>query len=142
MNADERFSIIGTSRVLARLSPRVQRLLAEMMREERITAGTTIFEQGERAKGLLLVAEGRLSVHLARNVSLERHLGAGQLLGELGMFGQGVRTATVTAATDVVLLSLDYPRFRELLIQFPEALWTLCDVAVERIVELERELLD
>jgi CRP-like cAMP-binding protein len=128
------------SPVLARMPGESVRRLAEMVREERFDAGETLWERGEPAGGVAVVASGRLEVFAASADRPARVLGPGELLGEYGMFGAGVRSATVRAAEPAVVYTLEYPRFRAFLESSPGALSVLLEVAVARLVEVEERL--
>jgi CRP-like cAMP-binding protein len=93
-----------------------------------------VFERGEPADCILVVAEGRLSVWVPDSEGAVEILGPGALLGEYGLFAGFTRIATVRAETDTRVLSLDYERFRAFLFQFPEAMFTLFKVAVGRLM--------
>jgi CRP-like cAMP-binding protein len=115
-------------------------VFAEMLATERFRAGEVLFEQGDPSDRVYLVAGGRLSVRIAGRPDPVRALGPGDLLGEYGMFAGRVRTATVRAETDASLLSVDEPRFRAFLLQFPQAALVLMKTAVERLVAAESAL--
>ena len=48
------------------------------------------------------------------------HLRSGQFFGEIALLRDGLRTATVTAVTEVQLLTLDAADFRRLIEQYPD----------------------
>ena len=112
------------------------RTLAEMMEVELLDAGEVLFEQGETADLQYVVVEGELGVEVGGEQV--RTIGPGEVLGEYGMFIGFQRTATVTAISGATLLSLDYPRFRAFLLQFPEATLVLMQTAVERLIAAEQ----
>jgi CRP-like cAMP-binding protein len=112
--------------------------LAELMRVESFAANAVVMEAGEIADCVYVVAEGSLSVFLAGSVQAVRRLRPGDVVGEYGIIEGSVRTATVRADGDCVLLSLDYERFREYLQRFPMALWVLFEDAVRRLLAAER----
>jgi NTE family protein len=112
-------------------------VFAEMLETEWFPAGTVLFEKGDPSDRVYLVARGRLSAHIPGRPGPVRSLGAGDLLGEYGMFVGRVRTASVRAETDAVLLSVDEPRFRAFLMLFPQATLVLLKTAVERLVAAE-----
>jgi CRP-like cAMP-binding protein len=124
--------------VFARIPAGALGVLAEILTSETLRAGEVLFEHGEPSDRAHVVVSGRLSVRVPGRSEPVRQLAAGQLLGEYGMFGGQVRTATVLADEASVLLSLDYERFRAFLHQFPEAMFVLLGTAVERLLEAER----
>ena len=75
----------------------------------RLRRGEVLFHEGDTGDKLYIVADGK--VKLGRTSSDGREnllaiLGPGQMFGELSLFDPGPRSATVTAVTDTVLLSL------------------------------------
>jgi CRP-like cAMP-binding protein len=142
MNADalsvaERIRTLGICPVFARIPSSQIGVLAEMMETERLETGEALFEHGEPADRMYVVAGGTVGVFLPGRTEPVRTLEAGGLLGEYGMFSARRRTAAVRAETDAVLLSLDYLRFRAFLLQFPEATLALLKTAVQRLIASE-----
>lgn len=69
-------------------------------------AGAQVTREGELADSLLFLAEGELEID-AGGVPTTR-LGPGTFLGEIGLFVDGIRTATARALGDVRLLELPH----------------------------------
>ena len=139
LSVAERIRTLGICPLFSKVPSADLGLLAEMMDSERLSAGEVLFEHGEPSERVYVLAGGTLSVFLPSEPEPVRTLGnAGELLGEYGMFARGRRTATVRADEDSVLLSLDYRRFRAFLLQFPESMLALLEVAVQRLAAEER----
>jgi len=137
LGAADRLRALGACPVFARLPAEHLAVLAEMLGTERLGPGEVLFERGEAADRVYLVAAGNLGVFLPGRAAPVRSLGAGELLGEYAMFANLVRTATVRAGSEAVLFSLDYRRFRAFLLRFPESALVLLGTAVERLLEAE-----
>jgi CRP-like cAMP-binding protein len=135
MNTAERLAVLGRCRVFTRIPRHTLGLLAEMLTPESFGAGSVIWEEGERASFVGFIASGEVRIEAGTKT---RTMRAGDVLGEYGMLGGHVRTASTFAETDVVLLCLPYERYREYLFRFPEAMWVLLETAVQRLVESER----
>jgi len=140
MNATDRAKVLARSAVFAEVPPAHLAVLAEMMLTETFASGTVVIEAGEPAECVYVVSSGGLSVRLPGRSEVVRQLGQGDVVGEYGMLDAAVRTATVQVDSDAVLLSLDYERFREYLLRFPDALWVLFAGAVRRLAEAETRL--
>ncbi len=110
------------------------------MNKERYGAGETIVDEGTGADRVYTVAAGTVEVHLAGAAAALQTVGVGEILGDFRLFAPRLRTATVKAQTDCVLLSLTYPRFRDFLIEFPEVMFRLLETVVWRLTDREREL--
>lgn len=138
MDATARRRVLETTEVFAAVPRADLAVLAEMMSTERYVAGASVVDAGARAELVFVVATGTLSVFLPGRPEAVRRLGAGDVIGEYGMLSEAVRTASVVADEDTILLSLDYSRFRAYLLRFPEALWVLFAGTVERLLDAER----
>jgi len=114
-------------------------LLAEIARVELLAPGETLFEAGEVAHEVFVVASGALHVFVPHCTGPANTLHPGDLFGEYAMFYDNVRTTTVRAADEACLLSLDYRRFRACLLRFPEIALKLLEITVRRLVALERK---
>ncbi len=137
--AAEKLRILGRCPLFSGIPAADLAVLAEMMRTEYVAAGELLFQSGEYSDCAYVVAAGTLGVYLPSESLPVRALSPGDLLGEYGMLVDLARTATVRAATDAVLLSLDYQRFRAFLLRFPEATLALLKTAVARLIEAERK---
>ncbi|MBI5364317.1 MAG: cyclic nucleotide-binding domain-containing protein [Planctomycetes bacterium] len=97
-------------------------LLARRARGVTLAAATVVCRQGDLAASLFVVLRGKLVVEHAANGRRARalgELGPGEHFGEMALFGDGRRTATVTCATDVVLAELARADFEELIARSP-----------------------
>jgi hypothetical protein len=96
--------------------------LADRFESERVEAGATVVEEGADGDKFYVIAQGRLEVSTlglyGQRLRLEI-LGEGSYFGEVSLLGGGSRTATVTALTPCLLLSLERRRFDEMLDRAP-----------------------
>jgi hypothetical protein len=113
--------------------PNEQRILASMFERVAFVAGDTICVAGEIAECVYVIADGEVDVELADHF-IVAHVGVGGVVGEYGLFEARHRTASVIARTDVRALRLDYQRFQRFLLAFPEALYGLLGLTVNRLV--------
>jgi MFS family permease len=94
-------------------SSSLERALTQLV-ELPVTAGSVVIRQGEPADRFYIVATGTFDVTQQTDAGTEvglRRLGPDDVFGELGLLRGGARTATVTAATDGLLLALDRAEF-------------------------------
>lgn len=83
-----------------------------------VAGGTTLFEQGDAADALYVLARGTLHVLVrdaAGDVHRVEYLGAGALVGELGVLLGEERSATIRAIRDAELLRVPRETFIRLL---------------------------
>lgn len=95
--------------MLAPLPERIIERLARSLVTVELKAGETAVREGDEGDRFYVVESGTLSVSKAGEQVAE--LGAGESFGEIALLRDVPRTATVTAATDVVLLALDRRHF-------------------------------
>jgi CRP-like cAMP-binding protein len=115
-------------------------VLAAAMREEYFEHGETVVEAGERADRIFVLCAGRLVVTQPGREGVLRTLEPGALLGELAFFEDEVRTATVRAESDSVLLSLPFENFRAFLLAYPNGALILAGRIVRALRGLETEI--
>ncbi|MCY2927534.1 MAG: cyclic nucleotide-binding domain-containing protein [Planctomycetota bacterium] len=139
LTAAQRVQALGACPVFSSVPPGDLGVLAEMMQTEYLLVGEILFESGDPSDRTCVVVSGRLAILLPGRSDPVRRLGPGELLGEYGMLAGSVRTASVRAEADTVLLSLDYRRFRAFLIHFPETMFVLFRTAVQRLIALEQK---
>jgi SulP family sulfate permease len=97
--------------------------------------GEIIYRQGEKGSDLFYLASGTLEIFLNYNTATEKRLkkmNAGTILGEIALYTETVRSATVVASTPCVLYHLSANALKKMNHDYP-------DVAIqfhEKIVEL------
>ena len=85
--------------------------LAERLIERRFRSGEIVFNKGDRGSALLCVLSGKLEIFLPPEGGADRvdlkEVNEGEHFGELALFDEKPRSASVEAKTDCVLLELD-----------------------------------
>jgi MFS family permease len=95
--------------MLAPLPERIIERLARALVTVELKAGETAVREGDEGDRFYIVASGTLAVSKVGEQVAE--LGQGESFGEIALLRDVPRTATVTAATDAVLLALDRRHF-------------------------------
>ena len=87
----------------------------------RYRAGDRVFEEGNRADGFYAVVEGafELCVRQADGRELRSRIGPGGHFGERVLLGEGLRTGTVRALEDSVVLVVGAEDFKRLTAALP-----------------------
>lgn len=113
--------------------------LAEL---EQVLAGQTIMRQGETGDCAYLVLDGELDVIVETPIGevVMATLGPQQIVGEIAVFSQVPRTATVRARQDSSLLKLSRAAIGKVIAKHPEAAIGLLAALGHRVAALNRPL--
>ncbi len=103
--------------------------------------GETIVTEGDAGATLFILASGAASVRIGVDMKEVAHLSKGEFFGEMALFDDQPRSATVVALTDTRLLTLDRDRFSTLVMQRPEVLFHICRMFGARLRETNRRLI-
>ena len=118
--------ILATVPLLSGLDRKHRERLAQDFKERELPAGTVIIRQGdEHGMGFFVVAEGEVVVSVDGQ-ELSR-LGPGSYFGEIALISDRVRTATVTAGTDVRVLVMMLTDFRAFVRGDAEVAWKMLE---------------
>jgi hypothetical protein len=104
----EQLEALRSVAFLALLPVREQEALAAAMSRVDLSAGATLFVQGDEGDRFYVLAEGELVVDLPEGPKVEP---APAYVGEIALLRDVPRTATVRAQTDVVLWALERDDF-------------------------------
>jgi CRP-like cAMP-binding protein len=110
--------------------------LARSFTERTFPADTVVVKEGdERGIGFFVITDGRARVTL-KGEELDT-LGPGDHFGEIALIGDRVRTATVTAETDLSTLVTTVWEFRAFVQNDPDVAWKLLEHLVELIQDMQ-----
>jgi hypothetical protein len=130
----QRLAVLEASEVFSSVPESELSLLAMMFEPIEFTDGQIICRAGDPAQEVYAVAQGMIEVR-QRDGSLLLILERGAVVGEYGMFGDGVRTATLVARGACSALALDYQRFHRFLLAFPESALALLKLTVKQLLD-------
>ncbi|OLT28887.1 hypothetical protein BJF79_41295 [Actinomadura sp. CNU-125] len=105
-------------------------------------AGTVFMNEGERTDFVMLIEKGVLKIKVgqpSRTVALRR---AGEVVGEMAPIRGTPRSATVEAATDVVVLWISAAQWLDFLDSHPRAAIALCAATDERLDQATQKIKD
>jgi CRP-like cAMP-binding protein len=135
--AADRLDMLARVGVLEGLSQPQLREVAELFGEHVFETGSTIIREGERGARVLaffIVAEGEAAVTLAgAHVSTLR---PGDHFGEMALFSDSPRTATVTVTSKLRCLALSSWEFRSFVEAHPPVAWRLLETMAARMGEI------
>ena len=102
--------------------------IAKYADEVTAKSGQILTRQGKRGYDFYFIIDGKAKVE--RNGKIINHISANDFFGEISLIDHGIRTATVTAVTDVRLLVIRSQHFHVLLDEVPglqqETILALC----------------
>ncbi len=113
--------------VLKNLPPAIKAEIAKMAQEKYVSAGQTVFVQGDPGDSFFMVKAGSLRV-FRRMDEIETELsvlGPGDSFGEMALLTGAPRSASVEALSDTRLITLSKEQFDNILKNYPEVSLTL-----------------
>ena len=105
--------------------------VADRFQARSFREGATVVEEGATGTSFFVIAEGNASVNVAGD--LKATLGPGDYFGEMAVVDEGVRSASVVAATDLRCYFLTPWDFRPLVEEHPAIAWTLLQNLARRL---------
>lgn len=136
----EKIAILRDSPAFASLGDAALQQFADMARTETFPKGAEVFRYGDFDDRVMVVGTGAVSVTLPGREKDPLKLKRGDLIGDYGLVVGFRRTASVVAAENSALLSLNYDRFLSFMREHPDLLLNLFKKAVTRLVELEARM--
>lgn len=114
--------------------------LAERLTEKTLKGGDIVFSQGEAGSSMYVVRSGAVQVYLPSSGKdappvVLKDLRTGEYFGELALFDDKPRSASVRALVDTVLLELTRDELGEHLGRSPRAAMTILREMAERLRE-------
>lgn len=120
----------------ANLSDAELEQLESLLQVQRVSRGEILLRQGELADTLYLVLFGRFQVKVAERAAAIAEIGAGKPIGEIGFFAGGLRTATVVAVRDSLVLRLKREDFEALCARVPDIWATITATLASRLAQM------
>ena len=97
--------------------------IARSMKERQWNAGETLIKQGDQGVGFFVIEEGEADVTVSGEA--KGTVGPGDYFGEIALFSDSARTATLTATTDMVCYGMTSWEFKPLVESNAELGWKL-----------------
>jgi CRP-like cAMP-binding protein len=104
--------LVRKSPIFSHLAPPAVAQLAGTLRRREAPAGTVLMREGEPGDTFYLLEAGSLRVDRGAGQAEVARIEPGGFVGEIALIHDVPRTATVTAAEDAVVLTLDRDQFR------------------------------
>jgi CRP/FNR family cyclic AMP-dependent transcriptional regulator len=109
--------------------------LANTMKERTFRPGQTIASEGQTGIGFFVIAEGTANV--TQGGEARATLGPGDYFGEIALIDDGLRTASVTADSELKAYGLTSWEFRPLVESNASIAWKLLQTMAKRLREAE-----
>ena len=104
--------------------------LARQMHERRFPEGAEVTTEGAGGAGFFVIAEGNADVSIGGQHRTT--LGPGDHFGEVALIDDGVRSASIVAATDLLCYGLTPWEFRPFVEEHPKVAWALLESLARR----------
>jgi CRP/FNR family transcriptional regulator, cyclic AMP receptor protein len=131
-------SILGSVPLFSGLTAKELKTIGGLTQEVSFTVGAELTKQGSVGYECLIIVEGQAKVE--RDGVLLSVLGPGDYVGELAMIDKGVRTATVTAVTDVSAVVMGPREFTTALAEVPTLSRKLLIELAQRVRALDARI--
>jgi CRP-like cAMP-binding protein len=122
--------------LFADLNKRELGQVARIFKERRFADGETVAKEGAGGAAFFLIDSGEATVTLGGKPRAT--LTQGDYFGEIALIDGGARSATVTAASELVCWGLTYWDFRPLVQENPKICWKLLQALAKRLREAEQ----
>lgn len=117
--------------LFADLDRRELEQIGRLFKERRFSAGETVVKEGSGGAAFFLIDSGEATVSVRGH---ERAvLAPGDYFGELALIDEGVRSATITATTDLACYGLTFWDFRPLVQGNAAIGWKLVQALAKRL---------
>lgn len=110
--------------------------IARLLKERRFAQGETVIVEGSGGAAVYMIASGEATV--SHNGTEVTRLGPGDHFGEIALIDGGPRSATVTAASDLVCYGLTFWEFRPLVERNGTIAWKLLQALARRLRAAEQ----
>ncbi|MGH9054282.1 MAG: PEP/pyruvate-binding domain-containing protein [Acidimicrobiales bacterium] len=135
-SAAERAEALKPVPLFAELDEDEREQVAHLLRERHFSKGDTVIREGTGGAAFFLIDSGDATVTVGGQERAT--LGPGDYFGEIALIDEGPRSATVTAATDLVCQGLTFWDFRPLVQDSGAIGWKLLQAMVKKLRQAER----
>jgi len=137
LRKDAKIELLKRIPLFAQCSQKELRSIGQITEERTLQSGTVLVREGEPGHEVFVVVEGRLEVSRPGSGAFAAS-GPGEVVGEMALFSDKPRSATVTAATPVHLLRIGDTDFLALVDRLPHLWLKLAISLADRVPEDER----
>lgn len=143
MSLEQEVELIRRFPIFSKIAPAMQKLLC--FGSERLTyeAGQVMIQVGDAADAAYVIIDGsaEISVPTPRGPVVVNTIGKNEIIGEIAIFGDMPRTATVTAIARVEVLRISKDLFINVVRQNPDAAIELIKILATRLANTTQQLI-
>jgi CRP-like cAMP-binding protein len=106
-------------------------------------AGETVIREGESGEKVFLIISGEVAVFKAQEEDKQIHLdtmGAGDYFGEMALFEEAARSASIRTQKNSRFLILHKQEFNEIVREYPRIALQICAALSHRLRNLQSKL--
>ncbi len=143
IRTQEKIQRLKETTLFRSLKPQDLEILALMMKDFIYDEGEVIVHEGDGGDEAYVIYSGKVEVYRAVSggaVTLNS-LGPGELFGELALFGEGFRSASVKAVEQTAIGVITKEKLYDLIREFPEVGLEMLKVQTQRFYKAENKLL-
>jgi CRP-like cAMP-binding protein len=142
MSLEQEVELIRQFPIFRKIPPAMQKLLC--FGSERLTydSGQVMFHAGDMADAAYILIDGSVEVSVPTPVGpiVVNTIGRNEIIGEIAIFGDVPRTATVTAKARVEVLKISKELFVNVIRQNPDAAIELIRILAGRLANTTQQL--
>lgn len=127
--------VLGRVPLFADLNRREIEQIARLFKERRFVEGETVVKEGSGGAAFFLIESGEATVSIRGEPRAT--LQAGDYFGELALIDEGVRSATITAFSDLLCHGLTFWDFRPLVLENATIGWKLLQALSKKLRDAE-----
>lgn len=131
--ASEATELLQSVPIFAGLDPRELETIARTVHERTFAPGETVAQENQGGVGFFVIRAGEAKVTVGGNEV--RRLRAGDHFGEIALITEGLRTATVTAESELKCYGLTPWEFRPLVQTNASIAWKILQALAKQVDE-------
>jgi CRP-like cAMP-binding protein len=109
--------------------------LARQMKERRFSEGSAVTTEGAGGAGFFVIIDGNATVMVGHEERAQ--LGPGDHFGEIALIDEGMRSASITADTDLLCYGMTAWEFRPFVEEHPQVAWAMLQTLARRLREAQ-----
>lgn len=142
MSLEQEVELIRQFPIFGKIQPAMQKLLCFSAERLAYDPGQVMFNAGESADAAYIIIEGtaEISVPTPAGPIVVNNVGRNDIVGEIAIFGDVPRTATVKALTRLETLRISKELFVKVIRENPDAAIELIRILAERLANTTHQL--